>query len=355
MRVHFAFTFILFWVAACAAPSSAPTPTIAHALPSPTAAPTIETRAPTVAAIFYRQPDIANLVADDANLFFSTCKPAARAATATPDDLIAKIGKNSGRSVTLAPNQACPGNLLADASNLYWTSRRVIWRGAKNGDAPTQLFASENEINGMSQDADFLYASGCDLNGKGTLQQIAKANGATKIVATDARCARIIAADAANFYLIISDRDAGDELYRLKKTGGAFEKIVTLARYPVVVSRIASDERAIYWTTRQDAGKPQGDADDYNSILALNTDSATIKAMANQQPRPSALTMDAVNLYWSNCGTARFNFENAGLMRAAKSGGAAVPIAPGICATELAVDGANVYAVTKEGIVRVGK
>ncbi len=347
MRVLTAIFFAAM-LTACASPTTAPTPTGLRAPAQATATPP-RASATQTAALIHAQADISNLHVDDVALYFSTCK-----SPATPNDVVGKIARATGKVETLAMEQTCPSPILADATHLYWVSLGKIFRVAKDA-GKIQAVGSLTAVNGLVIDEAALYASVCESRASGAIVQVTKATGGTQDFLKLARCPRVVAADATHIYFTTSDRDAGDELHRVKKTGGAAEKIATLARYPVVAQNIIADDAMIYWTTRQDPGKPQGDADDYNSILALNKANLASKPIANQQARPSALALDAANLFWSNCGTLRFNFENTALVRAPKAGGAAATLAPGICANALAVDAQNIFAATKEGVLRVNK
>ncbi|MBI3538291.1 MAG: hypothetical protein HY070_12135, partial [Chloroflexi bacterium] len=296
-----------------------------------------------------QQSDINNLISDEANLFFSICKSPRGGST----DAVYKLTKDSRQVFALATEQNCPDKLAQDALNLYWASNRQLFQISKQGGSAPTVVNAESPVTGLALYQSEIYFSACDSSGAGALFQWMK-TAAPKIIARDARCMQIAASDGANIFFIANDRVNGDELWRIAKNGGAVEKIASLARYPVVVGKILADATTIYWTTRQDPSKPQGDADDYNSVLALNTETRALRVIANQQPRPSALALDATNIFWSNCGTARFNFENIALLRAPLRGGAANNLAT-VCANSLAVDAALIYWAAKDGIWKVNK
>ncbi len=352
--VYLAPFFVLLAVTACA--SSQPTTRTPTRAPvsTPTATPTASAPSPTrggdgAPALFHRQSDIANLALDSTHVYWATCQQP------TGSDTIARSAKPGGAPALIVSEQNCPAKLTPDAANLYWASGNKILRAALGGGPVTTVVSGDDALAGFALDPSDIYYALCDANAGGALFQLAKAGGTPKPLAKEPRCARIEFADGAHIYFTTYDRVAGDELQRVPKSGGASEKIATLARYPVTLGALSADDRAVYWAQRQDPGKPQGDADDYNSILALDMQTKATRTIATQQPRPAALALDATHVYWSNCGTLRYNFENAALMRANKTLVPAVPLVPSVCATQIAVDATHAYWVSKDGIGRIGK
>jgi hypothetical protein len=92
------------------------------------------------------------------------------------------------------------------------------------------------------------------------------------------------------------------------------------------------------------------------TVLRAPKGGGTPEVLASGQQSPAGLRIDATSVYWSNVGTEELGWVSGAVMKGAKAGGAARPLACNVGPDVIAVDEEAVYfGGEKSGVVRVPK
>jgi hypothetical protein len=131
---------------------------------------------------------------------------------------------------------------------------------------------------------------------------------------------------------------------RVSLEGGA-EQVVAASAAKDGVAGIAVDDSNVYWTNLAE-GK----------VLRAPKGGGAPEMLASGQQSPAGLRIDATSVYWSNLGTEKLGWMSGAVMKVAKAGGAARPLACYVGPDVVAIDDEAVYfGGEKSGVVRVPK
>jgi hypothetical protein len=235
------------------------------------------------------QGSLSSIAIDDASVYFTVF---GTAAGSYKDGAVVRVAKTGGAPTTLAQNQAKPGGIQTDATNVYWTESDnpgAIDRCAKTGCnlAPTALASGATQPSGTSMDGSSLYW-GDQLSGR--LMKVDKNAGPPTPLTSYQGTILGTAVDATNVYF--AQFDKAGRIVRTSKDGTS---TVVLAEPETYSESVAVDDERVYWTTTTSvwsADKTTGqkrEVVDHGGSIAL----------------PRSLVATGTNVFWCENGNGR--------------------------------------------------
>ncbi len=262
-------------------------------------------------------------------------------ATASQHGAVMKVAKGGGDAIILAASIGGPGALAADATRLYFTandngpqySSQNLFRQDKAGGAAERLLITANDaISGCSVEGGSVFWALASNGGEvGWVDTSSWTVGSIVRIAQDVGGVRAVVADGTHVY-------AGTTTQLLKvDRSNAAKSVFGPVTGGVKALLLDSATSTVYWA-------------DASSIMSLDTSSpaASTKTLAKDQGGPSAIAVDALNVYWSN-------LDDGSIRSVPKAGGAPTTIATGESEPRgIAVDDSGLYWTNHgDGRIRV--
>src|SRR5262249_21707391 len=91
----------------------------------------------------FSEPELGGSAIDEANLYWATCTTDTNQHQNGTITLLPKVG---GAPTALVSGQGCPGSIVVDATNIYWSAGGNIFTAPKSGGAPLGLGAGGDHI-----------------------------------------------------------------------------------------------------------------------------------------------------------------------------------------------------------------
>lgn len=212
----------------------------------------------------------------------------------------------------LVGGQGKPRGIAVDATTVYWTNvggDHSVMKVAKTGGTPVKLGVPPAPLSPelVTIDDQTVYFSASDENAaigspSTKIMKVAKAGGAVAALAENLRNVDVLTSDATHLYWVIN----GNTVYRMPKTGGAPQALVT--GYSMIESLVL-DESDLYFAGAKGKSLPV--------VKAPKTGGAATELVANTNTR--ALAIDADGIYFLKRAGADLS-----LHKIAKSGGSPV-------------------------------
>jgi hypothetical protein len=243
----------------------------------------------------------------------------------------------SGQPVLLASTPAGNFGVAVNATTVFWTSEDGTVRSVPiAGGAVTTLATGQTNPEGIAADAvDVYWVNAGSFDGAVTSLPVG--GGAPTLIASGQARPEFITIDAANVYWTTSD---GGTVLTAPIGGGAASTLATVQPGPKGIA-VSGDD--VYWTNwGPGSGAPgSGSVMSHSALGGLGEQPTTL---ASGQSYPSAIALDATNLYWLDTDENQPTSKPR-VMKMARSGGApetlAVPSTSFV--SSIAVDATRVY------------
>jgi hypothetical protein len=246
-----------------------------------------------------------------------------------------------GGVVPLVDNGLYAYAIAVDDTSVYIASGGGVWRVAKTGGTPSLVGASDYAT-AIAVDSRNVYWIGDHAVGGGPKPQsgnalyVAPVGGGPASILADGAYSTLLAVDDANVY-----GESGAGLWAVATGGGALRQLVDPASL-LFAEAIALGDDGVYVASFC--------CDVAHGLIARVPKGGGVPVvLADNQPHPRAIAVDATAIYWSNDGYGiGADRIPGGLLRAARDGSHVTTLVTddvshrrGISA--LAVDGSNVY------------
>ncbi len=229
----------------------------------------------------------------------------ARACTLTMSNAVCAPSSCGNLGCTTTVANVAANDVVADDTNIYWTTATSVVRASPCGATPTTLVTCATPTTLALDDSyiDFIDETSSGVNWHAALRRINKQGGVVATLATfddDAITALAPTSDAI-FVAVVADWTTSQgQVVRVSKADGA---VLTIFSGPLTMA-IAADDDFVFWTTQKYVMRAGHDGTNAISLPSVE--------IPNVVGAPNALALDAQYVYWSGgCGTVMRAARNA--------------------------------------------
>ena len=202
-----------------------------------------------------------------------------------------RVSKSGGVAENLASN-INPLNIKADPTHLYWTN--TVYNGSVqkmslSGGEILSLAGNIDLPSGLGFINDRIYF----VDGSGAVFSVAKVGGdqTLEIASTNGFSAARLTTSTSHIYWALADNS--QPAYLIFRAS-AVDKVPTLLVSQGHLGDMAVDATHLYWTDMGVGGPDTG------RIMKMRLDDQVITVLADNQPKPLAIAVDASFVYWTN-------------------------------------------------------